>query len=895
MVGAIGGSWNCEKKSVLNVLEILNKTQLKDTFESKCPLPCESRLSCHDCLTSPLPDSGFKNCEWSTSLSRCISPPSKNLLCIAGICGKVYQKRILQLICISIFKVLTKSDDVCPSPCSLHTECSSCLKHLRCGWCSLDSHSLSGFGLCTEGTLGNPLRGECASYAFNATLKTIKLNQGSRGQERSNGFLDEIGSKEISTSWHFAQCPSENECLNGHDDCNTESEDCVDKEIGFECHCKAGYELEEDSCSPVCDKSCQHGTCIAPNKCQCYFGFTGENCNIECKCNKNSNCEGPEALNVCLRCENNTQGPQCGICKSGFVGNPLNGEQCVSCSDYCSGHTRHCYGKDFLLDHRNSSDLFDIPAEAEDGEYKLVDEKTLIYLDSLGKEGPASDAICLNCQNGTRGPLCHRCIDGNFRGSHSFTDGCRPCFCNGHGDECNPITGGNCDCGNHTDTDINACSAKRSDEVSDDCWKLQCTKCKEYYVGDPVYGHQCYRAMAVDQDYCFDPNMRPDYCNERPGPLKPGETIFFAVQPKFMNVDIRVTVDVTQGAIDVILSAQSQLFIVEYNKSTEVHDIIFDPQFGLNVNIQDFKAQKESNDDIFFSVPFAGKDQFRFKELVKIEKNLNRRNTPQLATNMTQNSYRETFNLRTVEATGLSTFVALTKPDEVLFIKNVRHRLVISVPETSHDLRSSKFYLVLHGARIQKSELTLGNIFFRQDQLHIDLFVFFSVFFSCFFLFLAACVVFWKIKLVADMRRARRRHAVEMTIMAQRPFASQFVIIDQDNEPFLSRYHNSPSSRRRTKSRFQAVCSAHHHNAIRDKDSPTKRLLPEPDTRYSVRAITMEPTADGIAAVTSVLVQLPGPQKKLEIGSVLINTLRVFPGSGKILKNRSSNVNLESR
>ena len=82
---------------------------------------------------------------------------------------------------------------------------------------------------------------------------------------------------------------------------------------------------------------------------------------------------------------------------------------------------------------------------------------------------------------------------------------------------------------------------------------------------------------------------------------------------------------------------------------------------------------------------------------------------------------------------------------------------------------------------------------------------------------------------------------------------------------------------------------------IRDKDSQTKRLLPEPDTRYTVRAITMEPTVDGVAAVTSVLVQLPGQQKKLEIGSVLINTLRVYPGSGKLLKNRTSVAASESR
>jgi hypothetical protein len=43
-------------------------------------------------------------------------------------------------------------------------------------------------------------------------------------------------------------------------------------------------------------------------------------------------------------------------------------------------------------------------------------------------------------------------------------------------------------------------------------------------------------------------------------------------------------------------------------------------------------------------------------------------------------------------------------------------------------------------------DVSFGSIFFRQDQLHIDLFVFFSVFFSAFFLFLAACGIAWKFK-----------------------------------------------------------------------------------------------------------------------------------------------------
>lgn len=81
-------------------------------------------------------------------------------------------------------------------------------------------------------------------------------------------------------------------------------------------------------------------------------------------------------------------------------------------------------------------------------------------------------------------------------------------------------------------------------------------------------------------------------------------------------------------------------------------------------------------------------------------------------------------------------------------------RLIITLPHDKHDLAASKYYMALLAISlpVQATHIvpvpTYGTVFFRQDQLHIDLFVFFSVFFSCFFLFLAVCVVGWKAKQV---------------------------------------------------------------------------------------------------------------------------------------------------
>jgi len=59
----------------------------------------------------------------------------------------------------------------------------------------------------------------------------------------------------------------------------------------------------------------------------------------------------------------------------------------------------------------------------------------------------------------------------------------------------------------------------------------------------------------------------------KPKPLHPGQTVFFVVQPRYMNVDIRVIVDVTQGALDLYMSPSDDTFIVNVNSSTGAHTV----------------------------------------------------------------------------------------------------------------------------------------------------------------------------------------------------------------------------------------------------------------------------------------------------------------------------------
>jgi len=73
----------------------------------------------------------------------------------------------------------------------------------------------------------------------------------------------------------------------------------------------------------------------------------------------------------------------------------------------------------------------------------------------------------------------------------------------------------------------------------------------------------------------------------KPKPLHPGQTVFFVVQPRYMNVDIRVIVDVTQGALDLHMSPSDDTFVVTVNSSSGAHTVsilimnMVSPLFGL--------------------------------------------------------------------------------------------------------------------------------------------------------------------------------------------------------------------------------------------------------------------------------------------------------------------------
>uniref|UniRef100_A0A146L5D8 Multiple epidermal growth factor-like domains protein 8 n=2 Tax=Lygus hesperus TaxID=30085 RepID=A0A146L5D8_LYGHE len=736
--------WTCVERG------LSDRSSYKIKTEPACPRRCSHHMDCQTCLQSQGGEGDWHECRWSTRLGECISPSYQSLVCAGGVCGLVLSRGAL-----------------CPQPCSTFSQCSTCLEHAHCGWCALESGNSTGQGICTEGSLDQPSEGP----AEGATCEVLYEN-------KTNSSLADASK----LSWHYVICPAENECENGHHNCDQTSETCVDVPVGYHCICGPGFKQGELSgdCVPVCTQGCVRGRCTAPDTCTCDFGYVGANCSIQCQCNGHSHCAGPDRLDDCLECRNNTQGPTCDRCKPLFVGDPTDNGECIPCSDYCNNHTDICVDESII-------------------DLDFIHEATREELEKILVVGPTTKAKCIGCKSNTTGAKCEDCLEGHFRGSDDHRVSCRPCECHGHGHTCNPISGEGCDCHNNTESDPN-CMGKVH------CWEHQCSKCKESYSGMPTGGHQCYKHMTYDLRFNLG-GKQADDTDLKHTPLSPGQGAFFAVQPRFVNVDIRITIDVTQGNLELYLSPREDTFVVELNRSTWSHEIRLDSRYYDNgESIGEIFPDEYSMNHVHSPHHHSG---------VRIDRKIEK------------------------VATGLSDFITVYRHSNLVVVKNITNRLVITLPNDRHDLGRAKFFIIL----LAVDRPTYGTIYFRQDQLHIDLFVFFSVFFSCFFLFLAACVVAWKAKQATDMRRARRRHVVEMLHMAKRPFAGVTVLVD-----------------------------------------------PPSPCEIPVRPIALEPTYDNAAAVGTLFVRLPGGDSvptRLALASALVVLSRSTSHGRAFLRRRS--------
>uniref|UniRef100_A0A0K2SV94 Multiple epidermal growth factor-like domains protein 8 n=1 Tax=Lepeophtheirus salmonis TaxID=72036 RepID=A0A0K2SV94_LEPSM len=821
--------WNCEQKRVIDHGLIFLKEQQNDDPES-CPAPCDSYHDCNKCLSSTGAEGGWSECRWSIKLNECISPGYLQLRCTGGNCGRIL-----------------KRGDMCPISCSQRTNCKTCLQRSDCGWCSFSSSPLTGIGVCLQGEIHDSINNK----VYCLSNSTLGFSQ--------NILSNSLFSTSSSNKWNIEMCPPENECSNNHHDCDPDSEMCIDTELSYKCVCNEGYEkkVSGEGCKPICSQGCLYGKCIEPGVCKCDFSYVGLDCSKQCQCNGHSDCESPERLDVCISCQNNTIGAHCEKCARFYVGDPRNKGKCVSCYDFCNTHSNYCLHSSYLKELNVS------------GNNKIVlDDRSLQRVSKSIHSGPrdGSETVCVNCEDYTQGRTCEQCVERHFRGTEDTRNDCRPCWCNGHGNTCDQITGENCQCHNNTYSDVHQCRYLRMNLYGREssCFKYQCSRCKEYYLGYPENGHQCYRVMTVDTEYCFDPETQSE-CNRIPSPLNAGQAVFFAVQPKFMNVDIRIVIDVTVGEVDVYLAPDSRIFVVENDENWH-HNISFDPRFFI------FPVSARSKRGALHLQPGG-----RRRSASSVGASHRSKSTLYYMSNLTDANIF--YHLISKKCTKNITFLKVRHTGRILHAKGLKNRLVISLPEAYHDLRTTRFHIVVIGK--VSSKVTFGSMYFRQDQLHIDLFVFFSVFFSCFFLFLSFCVVVWKCKILTDVRRARRRHEVEMMHMAQRPFTKILILLNQD-ESSSSFYVSKKKVGGTCRSRHYHHRRHHNHRKISDQSHNHLRLHmvdcssnddEATEESYRIRPVAQEPLIGGSPNINTVLVQYPsgGKSRCLSFGSALIN------------------------
>lgn len=332
---------------------------------------------------------------------------------------------------------------------------------------------------------------------------------------------------------------------------------------------------------------------------------------------------------------------------------------------------------------------------------------------------------------------------------------------------------------------------------------------------------------------------------------------------------------------DVYFSNQENMFQVFVNRQTGVHFVNIDPQFDVEHS------------------PCVNQPKLQHRH---------RRSSSESSVSPPS---KEKYHLECINASSLNTYITISQKNTILLVKNVEFRLVITLPEQDHNLRVSRFYIIIQSREdsARQQDKTFGILYFRQDQPHIDLFVFFSVFFSCFFLFLALCVMLWKMKQAFDARRSRQMREREMECMASRPFAKVLVLIENDDlfgsmdddlgpgvdvggglivgnnfivgggvingvlggvgrgTVILPPVHSRHGRLTRPTLRLQNFTEL----------SPV-HVQPQRTQHLSVAPIAVEPTDDGVAAVGTVLFQLPGSFQApchLCMGSTL--TMRITP------------------
>uniref|UniRef100_A0A1I8FPW5 EGF-like domain-containing protein n=1 Tax=Macrostomum lignano TaxID=282301 RepID=A0A1I8FPW5_9PLAT len=577
---------------------------------------------------------GSLGCAWLQSGQQsggfCLPAAFIEPLCPDGACGKFALKSSPPLIGSAACPALNGTG------CDNQTYCKSCLARCRGRVAGAPTlRQAAAAGRCLVGGFAKPSAGEAACAS--------------------------------PSSWHFDACPPENECENGHHNCDLERQVCVDQIDGVQ------------------------GRCTKPDVCTCLFGYTGDTCDVACDCNGHSNCAGPSPADraTCLSCHNNTRGSTLPVLLSAARrgrGPPLARRACPAASTRIG-----------LID------FFLLMAATSAGSNR---DRLLTMPSAWAAMATLRAAAASSAAGATTGSASTACCPLQALPVQRALDFCLP------------DTGQGCDCQNNTRT---SCTDR-----DQRCREQQCAVCARISIRASLRtAGSATTRWASTHYFCLDYRHSQKACGVNPG---------------FLNIDVRLFVDIIRGAADLYLALSDRTFVV--NNTVDANG------FWSNLVSIDYQAAAT-----------VAKATRRSKAPSQ-----RRQRPPVLSDRVLE-----------VSANPYLTYVSLPVSGSILIVRNATRRVLITIPCQSYEFSLNKFYLVVQGVSTDVN--VSGIVFFRQDQNHINLLVFFSMFFSCFFLLFGLVVLAWKARQAHSRRVARQRRERERQSMAARPFGRVRLIL----------------------------------------------------------------------------------------------------------------------
>lgn len=225
----------------------------------------------------------------------------------------------------------------------------------------------------------------------------------------------------------------------------------------------------------------------------------------------------------------------------------------------------------------------------------------------------------------------------------------------------------------------------------------QCSKCKESFSGHPKNGFQCYKHITIDSKMCLENAKSIEECKTESIPLKGGKTVFFVIQPRFMNVDIRIFLDVTVGEIDFFMTTNDDSFVILTNHSNSFDEVLLDSKYQW---IQENTENSDHTENLYIT-PLVTSSRKSFENI----------SIPHSFSDHRQNDCRfGKFHVLDKKAESLTTFVKLKRCNTLLRVFELKHRLVVTLPQSIHNLSGTRFYIALRAANDASA---MGLLFFR--------------------------------------------------------------------------------------------------------------------------------------------------------------------------------------